>query len=43
MELYEIVEAIKRINNYKLDITDYLDIIMIWVQGYSSLQGDKKM
>ena len=30
MELYEIVEAIKRINNYKLDITDYLDIIMIW-------------
>ena len=30
MELYEIVEAIKRINNYKLEITDYLDIIMIW-------------
>mgnify|MGYP001175286863 CR=1 FL=1 len=30
MELYEIVEAIKRISNYKLDITDYLDIIMIW-------------
>lgn len=30
MELYEIVSAIKKINDYKLEISDYLDIIAIW-------------
>lgn len=30
MEHSEIVKAIKRINAYKLEINDYLDIIMIW-------------
>jgi DNA polymerase-3 subunit delta' len=30
MEIYEIVTAIKKINEYKLDISDYLDIISIW-------------
>jgi len=30
MELYEIVAAIKEINKYKLEVTDYLDIITIW-------------
>lgn len=30
MELYEIISAIKEINKYKLEITDYLDIISIW-------------
>ena len=30
MELHEIVSAIKEINKYKLEVTDYLDIIMIW-------------
>ena len=30
MELYEIVTAIKKINEYKLNISDYLDIIAIW-------------
>lgn len=30
MELYEIVSAIKKINEYKLEISDYLDIIAIW-------------
>lgn len=30
MELYEIVAAIKQINKYKLEITDYLDLITIW-------------
>lgn len=30
MELSEIVKAIKRINAYKLEVNDYLDIIMIW-------------
>ena len=30
MELHEIVRAIKEINKYKLEVTDYLDIITIW-------------
>ena len=30
MELHEIVSAIKEINKYKLEVTDYLDIITIW-------------
>jgi len=30
MELYEIVESLKSISQYKLEITDYLDIIAIW-------------
>ena len=30
MELAEIVSAIKQINKYKLEVTDYLDIITIW-------------
>lgn len=30
MELHEIVSAIKQINKYKLEVTDYLDIFMIW-------------
>lgn len=30
MELSEIVEAIKQINKYKLEVTDYLDLITIW-------------
>lgn len=30
MEQSEIVKAVKRINTYKLEINDYLDLIMIW-------------
>ncbi len=30
MELQEIVDAIKEINKYKLEVTDYFDIITIW-------------
>lgn len=30
MELHEIVSAIKQINKYKLEVTDYLDIFTIW-------------
>lgn len=30
MELYEIVAAIRKISEYKLDINDYLDIMAIW-------------
>ncbi len=30
MELHEIVAAVKKINEYKLEISDYLDIMAIW-------------
>lgn len=30
MELYEILAAIKKITEYKLEVNDYLDIIAIW-------------
>lgn len=30
MELSEIIGAVERVSAYKLEITDYLDIIMIW-------------
>ncbi len=30
MELSEIIESVSRVTEYKLEITDYLDIIMIW-------------
>lgn len=30
MEIQEIVAAIKKINEYKLEISDYLDIIAVW-------------
>ena len=35
MELGDLVEAVKRISAYKIEITDYLDILMIWYR-YSS-------
>lgn len=30
MELQEIVTAVKKINEYKLDVNDYMDILSIW-------------
>ena len=30
MEINEIVAAIKKINEYKFDVNDYLDILSIW-------------
>lgn len=30
MELHEIISAIKKINDYKLEVNDYLDIMAIW-------------
>ena len=30
MELSEIVAAIKKINDFKLDVNSYLDIISVW-------------
>ncbi len=30
MDINEIIESVSRVSEYKLEITDYLDIIMIW-------------
>lgn len=30
MELYEIMEAIKALSQYKLEITDYIDLMVLW-------------
>jgi len=30
IELYEMMEAVKQITNYKLQINDYFDLLMIW-------------
>lgn len=30
MELHELIEAVKQISEYKLEIEDYLDLLMIW-------------
>lgn len=43
MELSEIVKAIKRINTYKLEINDYLDIIMIWYRDVLIYKATKDM
>lgn len=43
MELSEIVQAIKRITHFKLDISDYLDIIMIWYRDVLLYKATKDM
>ena len=30
MEIYEVIEAVKKVADYKLEIDDYLDLLMIW-------------
>ena len=30
MELYEVMDAVKRINNYKTDIDEFLDLMTVW-------------
>lgn len=41
MELHEIVAAIKKINEYKLDVGDYLDIIAIWYRDVLLFKATK--
>lgn len=43
MELSEIVKAVNRITAYKLEITDYLDIIMIWYRDVLLYKATKDM
>lgn len=41
MELHEIVAAIKKINEYKLEVSDYLDIISIWYRDVLLFKATK--
>lgn len=43
MELNEIVAAVKNISIYKLEITDYLDIIMIWYRDVLLYKATKEI
>lgn len=43
MELSEIVVAVKNISVYKLEITDYLDIIMIWYRDVLLYKATKEI
>ena len=43
MELSEIVAAVKNISVYKLEITDYLDIIMIWYRDVLLYKATKEI
>ena len=43
MELNEIVAAVKNISVYKLEITDYLDIIMIWYRDVILYKATKEI
>ena len=43
MELNEIVAAVKKISVYKLEITDYLDIIMIWYRDVLLYKATKEI
>ena len=43
MELSEIVDAVSHISVYKLEITDYLDIIMIWYRDVLMYKATKDL
>lgn len=41
MELQEIIQAIRKINEYKLEISDYLDIMAIWYRDVLLFKATK--
>lgn len=41
MELHEVVDAVGRATKYKLDIVDYLDVIMIWYRDILMYKATK--
>ena len=43
MELYEIVAAIKNISTYKLEINDYLDLMMVWYRDVLFYKATKEV
>ena len=42
MELNEIVSAIKEINKYKLEVTDYLDLLTVWYRDVLLYKATKE-
>ncbi len=43
MEINEIVKAIKKIMEYKLDVNDYLDILTVWYRDVLLFKATKDM
>ena len=43
MDISEITKAIRKINTYKLEVNDYLDIIMIWYRDVLLYKATKDM
>ncbi|MDD6057257.1 MAG: DNA polymerase III subunit [Clostridiales bacterium] len=41
IDLYEMTEAVKQIGEYKLEITDYLDLILIWYRDVLLFKATK--
>ena len=35
MELWEITEAIRKVSDYKADINDYLDLLVLWYLSFT--------
>lgn len=38
MEIYDLIDAVKKMSKYKLDIYDYLDIMMMWYRDILMLK-----
>lgn len=38
MEVYELVDAVKRMSKYKLDVYDYIDLMMMWYRDLLMLK-----
>lgn len=43
MELHEVIRAVTNIQSYKVEITDYLDIIMIWYRDVLIYKATKEV
>lgn len=43
MEIYEIIDAIKHVTEFKVDIEDYLDILMIWYRDILLFKATKNV
>ncbi|MCI8373179.1 MAG: DNA polymerase III subunit delta' [Lachnospiraceae bacterium] len=43
MEIYEIIETIRHITEFKVDINDYLDILMIWYRDILLFKATKNV
>ena len=43
MELADLVEAVKRVSAYKIEINDYLDVLMIWYRDVLIYKATKNI